>query len=65
MKTLRVKIDDVLAERLARAAKTIGYSSEEELVQHIISRELDRLCPEEGESEEEIRRKLEGLGYMA
>ncbi|MDM7992134.1 MAG: hypothetical protein QUS11_02355 [Candidatus Fermentibacter sp.] len=65
MKTLKLKLDDEMAERLSRVAAMVGYSSPEELAHHVLSRELDKLDPGTGESEEDLKRKLKGLGYMA
>ncbi|HRY62098.1 MAG TPA: hypothetical protein P5266_07835 [Candidatus Fermentibacter sp.] len=65
MKTLKLKFDDEMAERLSRVAAMVGYSSPEELALHVLSRELDKLDPGTGESEEDLKRKLKGLGYMA
>ncbi len=65
MKTLRIKLDEAAMEQLGSIARTIGYSSVEELVAHLLEREIARLAPGRGESPEEIRRKLQGLGYMA
>lgn len=61
---LRLRLDDDTASRLDKVAVAGGYSSVEELVLHIIEREIAQLDPRESESVEEIRRKLEGLGYM-
>lgn len=65
MKTLKLKLDDETAERLSKVAALVGYSSPEELALHVVSRELDKLDPGKGESEEDLKRKLKGLGYMA
>jgi hypothetical protein len=64
MKTIKIRLDDATMARLEKASATIGYSSPEEFVGHVLSRELDRLAPPGAESEEDIRRRLEGLGYM-
>lgn len=64
MPTLRLKFDSSSWERLVSAASALGYSGPEEMAAHILERELDRLAPGEEEPEEEVRRKLEGLGYM-
>ncbi len=64
MPKMKLKLDGGTLERLRRVAEAGGYSSPEEFVIHVLERELEALSPEEGESEEEIRRKMEGLGYM-
>jgi hypothetical protein len=64
MAKLKLKIDSATIERIRKVSRIGGYSSPEEFVIHIIERELDTLDPSEGESEEEIRKKMEGLGYI-
>jgi hypothetical protein len=39
-----------------------GYSSAEEFVEHVLSKELAKL--EDAESDAEIVKKLQGLGYL-
>ncbi|MBD3278433.1 MAG: hypothetical protein GF388_09040 [Candidatus Aegiribacteria sp.] len=64
MAKLKLKLDGDTLNRLKKVADAGGYSSAQEFVIHVIERELDTLAPEEGESEEEIRKKMEGLGYL-
>lgn len=64
MAKLKLKIDGEIKDRLEKVSEAGGYSSVEEFVLHIVERELDKLDPGVGESEENIRKKLEGLGYM-
>lgn len=64
MAKLKLKLDREILDRLKKVADAGGYSSAQEFVIHVIERELDTLAPEEGESEEEIRKKMEGLGYL-
>ena len=64
MAKLKLKIDSATTERIRKISKAGGYSSPEEFVMHIIERELDTLDPGKGDSEEEIRKKMEGLGYI-
>jgi len=40
-----------------------GYSSVEEFVTHALEKEISQL--EESDSEEEIKEKLKGLGYIS
>jgi len=61
---LKMKIDGELCDRILRVASVGGYSSPEEFVLHVLERELEKLDPDRSESEEEIRRKMEGLGYI-
>jgi plasmid stability protein len=57
-----IKVSKELWERIKTRAAAAGYSSPEEFVQHILEREVARL--EEAQSDEEIARKLKGLGYL-
>lgn len=64
MAKLKFKIGDEMKERLYKVSEAGGYSSVEEFILHIIEREMDKLDPSADESEEDIRKKLEGLGYL-
>jgi hypothetical protein len=64
MPKLKFKIDSELKIRLDKVSEAGGYSSVEEFVLRLVERELDKLDPGSEESEESIRKKLEGLGYM-
>jgi metal-responsive CopG/Arc/MetJ family transcriptional regulator len=57
-----IKVKKDLLERIERYATAAGYSSPQEFVEHIIERELGKL--EDAQSDEEIARKLKGLGYI-
>jgi hypothetical protein len=59
----KVKIDKELYEKLKKMAELSGYSSVDELATHVFEKELANLG--EGESDEEIKKKLEGLGYIS
>ena len=48
--------------RLKRCSTAAGYATPEEFVEHILTRELERL--EDAESDAEIVNKLKGLGYL-
>ena len=60
----KVKIDKDLFEKVKRAASIAGYSSTEEFVQHVLEREIAKL-EEGGDSAEEIRKRMQGLGYIS
>ncbi len=57
-----IKLDKDLFDRVKRCADLAGYSSPKEFIQHVLERELASM--EEGESDEEIVKKLQGLGYI-
>ena len=58
-----VKLDKVLVARAKRYADLAGYSSVEEFITHVLERELAKL--DGSDSEEEIKKKLKGLGYIS
>ncbi len=62
MGTTKVKLDKDLVARLEKYAALAGYSSAEEMITHCLEKELARL--EESDSEEEVKKKLKGLGYI-
>jgi len=57
-----VKLDKGLLKKVKFYAKIAGYSSAEEFITHALEKEIAIL--EEADSEEEIRKKLQGLGYI-
>jgi len=57
-----IKLDKELMARVAKYSQAAGYSSPQEFVQHVLERELAKL--EEAGSNEEIVKKLKGLGYL-
>lgn len=59
----KIKIDKELFERVKKYAALAGYSSPEEFITHCLEKELAKL--DEAESEEEIKKKLRGLGYIS
>jgi len=59
----RVKLDPGLLKKIRMYAKIAGYSSVEEFITHALEKEIAQL--EEAESEDEIRKKLQGLGYIS
>jgi len=58
-----IKLDKALIARVKRYADLAGYSSVEEFISHALEKELAQL--EKAESEDEIKRKLKGLGYIS
>ncbi len=59
----KIRVEKELFERLKRYAEIAGYSSVQEFVSHVLERELASL--EGADSEEEIRKRLQGLGYIS
>ena len=60
---VKVKLEKDLVSKIKRYADIAGYSSVEEFITHALEKEIALL--EEAESEEEIRKKLQGLGYIS
>ena len=58
--TIKLKKD--LWAKVKKCSEAGGYSSPEEFVEHVIEKEIAKL--EEADSDEEITRKLKGLGYL-
>ena len=59
----RVRIDKALLEKATRYAEIAGYSTVEELINHALEKEISQL--EGADSEEEIKKRLTGLGYIS
>lgn len=59
----KVKLDTALMARIRRHADLAGYSSVEEFVTHALEKEIAQL--EEADSEDEIKKRLKGLGYIS
>lgn len=58
-----VKLDRTLLAKAKRYARIAGYSSVEEFIAHALEKELAKL--DDAQSEDEIRRRLQGLGYIS
>jgi metal-responsive CopG/Arc/MetJ family transcriptional regulator len=60
----RITLEKSLLERVRAAAEKAGYSSTDEFVAHVLERELSR--GEDGTaSEADVKKQLEGLGYIS
>jgi metal-responsive CopG/Arc/MetJ family transcriptional regulator len=57
-----IKLNKDLMTRVRRCSEAAGYSSPEEFVEHVLERELAKI--EDAASDEEIVKKLKGLGYL-
>ena len=58
----KIAIDHELYERLEKAAQVAGYSSVEEFVVHLLEGAASPAGADE--SEEQVRQRLKGLGYL-
>lgn len=59
----KIKLDKELFERVKKAAELGGYSSVDEFAIHVLEKELAQI--DDGASDEEIKKRLEGLGYIS
>ncbi len=59
----KIKLDKDLVAKIRRYASIAGYSSPEEFITHALEKELAKL--EGADSEEEIKKRLRGLGYIS
>ena len=57
-----IKLNKELMEKVRKCADAAGYSSPQEFVEHVLERELAKV--ESSASDEEIAKKLQGLGYL-
>jgi len=62
-KKVKVKIDKELYQKIEKVAEVAGYSSPEEFVIHVLEKEISQF--EGADSEEEIKKRLKGLGYIS
>jgi len=57
-----LKLNKELWAKVVRCAEAAGYSSPQEFVEHVLEKEIGKI--EEEQSNEEIVKKLQGLGYL-
>ena len=61
--TCKVKLEKDLVQKIARFAEVAGYASAEEFITHALEKEVAKL--EDAGSEEELKKRLQGLGYIS
>ena len=59
----KITLNKDLLARVKKVTEIAGYSSVEEFISHALEKELAVL--EEADTEEEIKKKLQGLGYIS
>jgi hypothetical protein len=59
----KIKLDKDLYEKIKVYAETAGYSSAQEFAIHVLEKEISKL--DESGSEEEVKKRLQGLGYLS
>jgi hypothetical protein len=58
-----IKLDKTLLAKAKRYADLAGYSSVEEFITHVLEKEIAHL--ETARTEDEIKKRLKGLGYIS
>ena len=58
-----IKLDKDLLARVKKYSDIAGYSSPAEFISHALEKELAKL--EDAGDEEEIKKRLKGLGYIS
>lgn len=59
----KIKIDKELLDKIKKYAEIAGYSSPEEFITHALEKEIAKL--EESDSDEDVKKRLRGLGYIS
>jgi len=59
----KIKLEKDLLKKVKKYASMSGYSSPEEFITHCLEKEISKL--EKSDSEEEVKKKLKGLGYIS
>jgi len=57
-----IKLNKALWAKVKKCSEAAGYSSPQEFVEHIVDKELAKI--ETAASDDEIVKKLQGLGYL-
>jgi Arc/MetJ-type ribon-helix-helix transcriptional regulator len=58
-----IHLDPALMEKVREAATKGGYASVDEFVAHVLERELSRT--QDASHDDDVKKKLEGLGYIS
>jgi len=62
-KTQSIKLERDLYDRVKKIADVAGYATVEEFVAHVLEKEMIHF--EDVKSDDDIRNKLRGLGYIS
>ena len=62
----RVKIEDALLEKAKKCSQLAGYTDVDEFVNHVLEKEITKILgsDDEQQSDEEVKKRLQGLGYI-
>jgi len=58
----KIRLDRELYQRVKQCAEAAGYSSPEEFVNHVLEQAVSAL--EQSDSDEDVSKRLRGLGYL-
>ena len=58
-----IQLDPALLEKVRAAAEKAGYASADEFVAHVLEREFSRT--DDASHDDDVKKKLEGLGYIS
>ena len=59
----KIKIDKELYGKVEQFSEQAGYSSVDEFLTHLLEKVVN--VPESGESDEDLLKRLQGLGYIS
>ena len=62
-KTVKVKLDRDLVDKLRKVADVAGYATVDEFVTHVLEKEM--LHFEDAKDDKDMRERLKGLGYIS
>lgn len=62
----RLKIDEALLVKATKCSELAGYADVEEFVSHVLEKEITKILgsDEEQQSDAEVKKRLQGLGYI-
>ena len=59
----KIKIDKELYKKVKHVSEIAGYSSVDEFILHLLEKAVDQENPEE--KDEDVLKRLQGLGYIS
>lgn len=59
----KIKVTKDLMEKIKKYSAVAGYASPDEFVAHALEKEVAQL--EEARNEDEVKKRLQGLGYIS
>lgn len=59
----KIKLPKELLEKVKKYSELAGYTSPEEFIIHVLEKEIAEL--DDSDSEDDIKKKLQGLGYIS